>query len=98
MYRPGNVDVSGIYEREISAPTPPPNVSTRHMTFVDMVEREVYTGASRNVGRNQKRESGRVQKSICPHFATTHRRVYTLITIYILCVNASSIHTLVFKP
>jgi hypothetical protein len=58
MYRPGDLESEGKYERQITSPNPPRGVSTRHVTFCNMVEREVYTGAFRHVRRNKKRSSG----------------------------------------
>lgn len=56
-YRPGAPECDGFSERNRSLPTPPPRVATRHITFLqNMTEREVYTGASRPVRRNGKRE------------------------------------------
>ena len=55
MYCPGKPDNDGLYECPLSA-TPPAKVATRHISFTDMTEREVYTGASRAVRRDGKRQ------------------------------------------
>ena len=62
MYCPGKPDNDGLYECPLSA-TPPANVATRHISFTDMTEREVYTGASRAVRRNGKRQPPRAGPS-----------------------------------
>ena len=57
MYRPGNPDCDGMYVDERDRrPTDVADgeVATRHVTFSDMTEREVYTGASRRVQRRGK--------------------------------------------
>ena len=56
MYRPGRPDNDGLYENHGRSQIPPPDVATRFVTFDDMTEREVYTGASRAVRRNGIRE------------------------------------------
>ena len=55
MYKPGEQDAEGKYERERS-PTAPPGVATNYIYFCDMLEREYYTGAIRAVRRNGSRE------------------------------------------
>ena len=60
MYRPGNPDCDGMYVDERDRrPTDVADgeVATRHVTFSDMTEREVYTGASRRVRRSQRRRA-----------------------------------------
>ena len=67
MYRPGLPDNDGMYEdgagvrRAASGRPIPGNVATRHVTFADMTEREIYTGASRAVRRNGRREAAPVK-------------------------------------
>jgi hypothetical protein len=56
MYCPGKPDNDGMYESGRRSAKPPSSVATCHVTFDDMTEREVYTGASRAVRRNGKRE------------------------------------------
>lgn len=59
VVEPGSPECEGMYgeSTEIVVAAPPPrNVATRHVGFDDMVEREVYTGASRSVRRNGSRE------------------------------------------
>ena len=55
MYRPGMPDNDGMEERRRTA-SPPGNVATRHVMFADMMENEIYTGATRPVRRNGKRK------------------------------------------
>ena len=58
MYCPGKPDNDGMQER-VRSPVGsrfPPNVATRHVMFGEMVEYEIYTGASRAVRRNGKRK------------------------------------------
>lgn len=55
-YTPGDPSCAGNYEPgTISSSTPPQRVATCNINFAIMVEREVYTGASRSVRRNGKR-------------------------------------------
>ena len=56
MYRPGYPDNDGRYENHGRSIIPPPDVATRYVTFDDMTEREVYSGASRPVRRNGVRQ------------------------------------------
>ena len=56
MYRPGKPSADGKYEPEFSI-RPPSGVATRYIYFCDMVERDIYTGASRAVRRNGKRQA-----------------------------------------
>jgi hypothetical protein len=51
MYKPNDPECTGMEERELTM-RPPSRVSTRHVYFSDMVERDVYTGAGRSVRRN----------------------------------------------
>lgn len=55
MYRPGKPDNDGFEEIGDMSPTPPPLVSTCYVMFAEMIEREVYTGATRAVRRNGSR-------------------------------------------
>ena len=55
MYKPGEQDAEGKYERDRS-PTAHPGVATNYVYFCDMLEREYYTGAIRAVRRNGSRE------------------------------------------
>jgi hypothetical protein len=55
MYKPGDADAEGKFE-STRTKNPPVHVATRHVSFDGLVtEREVYTGASRSVRRNGKR-------------------------------------------
>ena len=56
MYCPGIPDNDGRYEGGTLSARAPATVATRHITFSDMTEREVYTGASRAVRRDGKRQ------------------------------------------
>lgn len=66
MYRPGDPDCDGMYERSDHrnphtvkvGVAPPRAVATRHITFDDMTERDVYTGAARAVRRAGERKKG----------------------------------------
>ena len=60
MYRPGRPECDGMSEGHGRSRVPPQIVATRFVTFDDMTEREVYTGASRAVRRNDvRRRPGR---------------------------------------
>ena len=63
MYRPGHPECDGCYERHGRSTVPPPSVSTRYITFDDMTERDVYSGASRAVRRNGVRSWRRPRDS-----------------------------------
>jgi len=52
IYRPGRPANDGMYEKHGRSVVPPSDVATCFVTFDDMTEREVYTGASRAVRRN----------------------------------------------
>jgi hypothetical protein len=55
MYKPGDPDAEGMYERTRTK-NPPRHIASRHVSFDGLLtEREVYTGASRSVRRNGKR-------------------------------------------
>ena len=56
LYCPGKPDNDGMCESGRRSAKPPSSVATCHVTFDDMTEREIYTGASRAVPRNEKRE------------------------------------------
>ena len=60
MYCPGIPENDGRYEAAKYA-TPPSNVATRHITSADMSEREVYTGVSRAVRHDGKRQAPQCQ-------------------------------------
>jgi Ankyrin repeats (3 copies)/MYND finger len=51
IYRPGHPECEGHTEYEFSA-RPPRDVATRFVWYTDMIERDIYTGASRAVRRN----------------------------------------------
>jgi hypothetical protein len=57
MYRPGHPDQDGMSESGERSALAPAGVATCHVSFGDMTEREVYTGAWRNVRRNGLREA-----------------------------------------
>jgi len=60
MYCPSIPENDGRYKATRSA-TPPSNVASRHITFADMTEREVYTGVSRAVRRDGKHQAPQCQ-------------------------------------
>ena len=55
MSRPCMPDNYCIEQRRRTA-SPPGNAATRHVMFADMVENDIYTGATRPVRRNGKRK------------------------------------------
>jgi hypothetical protein len=55
MYRPGNSELDGTWQREKSA-KPPRNVATNYVYYHDMLERDYYLGTIRAVRRNGTRK------------------------------------------